>query len=82
MKNDDRIKKWVKTWENASSALYSIKIAELQDAKYYPKNREILNNMLQYAFDHHIIRKSSGLVIQQNIFKRYFHRLNNSNEFE
>ena len=64
------IQKWVNTWKQAESALNDIKKAELQDENYYAKNRQVLLSMLQYAADHRIERKTTGLVIQQNRFKK------------
>jgi len=79
MNKNDQIKRWVKTWKKAQSSLHSIRVAELRDENYYLKNREILNSMLQYAFDHHKIRYHSGLVDQQKFFKQYYlQRLNHS----
>ncbi len=74
MSDRDQIKKWVNTWEKAGSALSLIKIRELRDKNYYLKNREILNSMLQYAFDHRTIRNDSGLVSLQKFFKQYYLR--------
>ena len=72
MTKDEQIKKWVTTWEKAGESLESEKKAELQDENYYLKNREVLNQMLQYAFDHRRVRLNSGLVIQQKFFKSFY----------
>jgi len=72
MHKNDQAKRWVATWQKADTSLRSIKIMELRNKDYYLKNRDILNNMLQYAFDKHTVRVSSGLVTQQNIFKSYY----------
>ena len=45
---------------------------ELQDMDYYIKNRDLLNALLQYAFDHRTVRYTSGLAIQQKYFKAYY----------
>ncbi len=69
MYKNEQAKRWVATWQKADMSLRSIKIMELRNKDYYLKNRDILNNMLQYAFDKQTVRVFSGLVIQQNIFK-------------
>jgi hypothetical protein len=69
MYKNEQAKRWVATWQKADMSLRSIKIMELGNKDYYLKNRDILNNMLQYAFDKQTVRVFSGLVIQQNIFK-------------
>ena len=73
MKDSERktIKRWIDTWKTASQSLEKIKAKELQSADYYQKNLTLLNEMLQYAFDHRTVRFSSGLVEQQRIFKKY-----------
>ena len=72
MHKNEQAKRWVATWQKADMSLRSIKIMELRNKDYYLKNRDILNNMLQYAFDKQTVRVFSGLVIQQNIFKSYY----------
>ena len=62
--------RWISAWENANTSLNAIRINELKTADYYLNNREILNSMLQYAFDKHTVRMHSGLVAQQYIFRR------------
>ena len=73
MKDSERktIKKWIETWKTASSSLEKIKSKELQSANYYQKNLTLLNEMLQYAFDHRTVRLTSGLVEMQKIFKKF-----------
>ncbi len=56
------LEKWVETWEQAESALESVKISELRANDYYLRNQRLLNDMLQYAFEHRELRLSSGLV--------------------
>ncbi len=65
------IKKWVDTWEKASFSLRKVKSDELSANDYYIKNQLLLNEMLRYAFEHKVIRLSSGLVEQQQIFMRF-----------
>jgi hypothetical protein len=72
MHKNEQAMRWVATWQKADLSLRSIKIMELRNKDYYLKNRDILNNMLQYAFDKQTVRVFSGLVIQQNIFKTYY----------
>lgn len=73
------LQKWVKTWEQAESALKSVKIGELSANDYYLQNRMLLNEMLQYAFEHREIRLSSGLVEQQKLFKKFHQQMDKSN---
>jgi hypothetical protein len=70
MNTNSEIEKWVKTWKRADSALSEIKKAELQDPNYYAKNISVLLSMLQYAAIHRIERDTTGLVIQQQRFKK------------
>lgn len=65
------IKLWVDTWKKASSSLQKIKLNELRASNYYHKNQILLNDMLQYAFDHRTVRLSSGLIEQQQIFMKF-----------
>jgi hypothetical protein len=58
-------KEWIKIWQQAGDALESIRLQELRSANYYAKNQSLLNEMLQYAFDHRTVRFSSGLIEQQ-----------------
>jgi hypothetical protein len=64
------IKKWIDVWKEAGSALQEIKIKELRSDDYYQKNKQFLNGMLQYAFEHRTVRLTSGLVEQQRIFMK------------
>ncbi len=73
------IEKWVKTWEQAGSALDKVKLEELRAPDYYRRNQEFLNEMLQYAYEHRQVRLSSGLVEQQKLFmkrKRQMEKMN------
>ncbi|MBC8382754.1 MAG: hypothetical protein H8E22_02885 [Candidatus Cloacimonetes bacterium] len=67
-----KIEKWIETWEKAELALYRIKINELRATDYYSQNLVLLNEMLQYAFEHRKLRLSSGLVEQQKIFMKLY----------
>ena len=64
------IEKWVKTWQKAGRALNRAKAHDLRAPDYYSKNKALLNEMLQYAFEHRQLRLSSGLVEQQKIFMK------------
>lgn len=72
MKDSKRkeIEKWIETWEKAGSALDRVKLNELRADDYYSQNQVLLNEMLQYAFEHRKLRLSSGLIEQQKIFMK------------
>ena len=70
MTADDPIQKWISTWRQAELALRAVRIHELQDENYYLNHRDLLNSMLQYAYDHHTVRTASGLIALQSIFKQ------------
>lgn len=70
MTEQEKIKKWVATWQQADSALKEIKKAELQDEDYYAKNQQAVLSLLKYAAEHRTERKTSGFVIQQQRFRK------------
>lgn len=72
MKDSKRkeIEKWIQTWEKAGTALDRVRLNELRADDYYSKNQMLLNEMLQYAYEHREISLSSGLVEQQRIFMK------------
>ena len=72
MNNDSQTREWILRWEKANTALNIIRINELRNKNYYLNNREILNGMLQYAYDKRMDRLDSGLVTLQCIFKRIY----------
>ena len=72
MHKNEQMRRWIAIWQKADTSLRSIKIKELQNKDYYLKNRDVLNDMLQYAFDKQNVRVFSGLVIQQDTFKSYY----------
>ena len=78
MKDSDKktVKKWVNVWKKAGSSLQEIKYNELRSENYYQKNRELLNEMLWYAYEHRTVRLTSGLVEQQRIFKKLYQKMN------
>ncbi|HPG42103.1 MAG TPA: hypothetical protein PLP19_22305 [bacterium] len=81
MNEREKIQVWIATWQMADAALDKLKKQELQDKDYYLKNRDLLNSMLQYAYDHRTVRNDSGLVIMQKYFKQYYlQQLKKTNE--
>jgi hypothetical protein len=67
---DTDLKKWVQSWRKAAPALAAVRKRELQAVDYYEKNREILDEMLQYAAAHAEVQPTSGLVEQQRLFMK------------
>ncbi len=72
MNEQEKMQAWLAAWQRADTALDKLRKQELQDKDYYLKNRDLLNSMLQYAFDHRTVRNDSGLVIMQKYFKQYY----------
>lgn len=68
--NNKEIIKWVNTWKKASTSLARVKRNELQSKDYYQRNQMLINEMLEYAFNHRKIRFDSGLIEQQKIFMK------------
>ena len=68
MTEKEKLKKWIKSWKNAGSALNKIKRDELF-LYDYSKNQKIVDEMLQWAFENRKIRLNSGLVEQQRLFR-------------
>jgi hypothetical protein len=60
---------WVKTWKAAGEALKDIKRQELLQYDY-EKNLPIIEDMLQWAYEHRTPRLTSGLVEQQRWFSK------------
>jgi hypothetical protein len=71
----EETKKWIQTWQIAGNSLEDIRIKELRDPDYYSRNLPLLNEMLKYAFNHRIDKLSSGLIKQQQIFMKYYHKV-------
>jgi len=67
----NQIAEWVATWGKAACSLEEIRRKELRAADYYEKNKELTNDLLQYAFEHRVFRLSSGLVDQQRLFIQF-----------
>ena len=61
------MKEWVLGWARAGKALEGIKRRELR-VYSYQANRDVVEGMLQWAYDHRETRRSSGLVEQQRLF--------------
>jgi hypothetical protein len=60
----------IKAWQNAAVSLKVIKKKELRSSDYYEKNRDILDEMLQYACQKAKTRLNSGLEEQQRLFMK------------
>ena len=82
MKDSKRkeIEKWIETWEQAGFALDRVKLNELRASNYYSQNQVLLNEMLQYAFEHRELRLSSGLIEQQKIFMKLKKQMDEIND--
>ncbi len=74
MKKTAEAKKWVEIWQHAGNALEDIRLQELRAPDYYSRNMHLLNEMLAYAFEHRVVKLSSGLVQQQQIFMKHYTR--------
>ncbi len=70
----DMTKHWVQTWQQAEPALQEIKKQELQNYNY-AKNLPIIDDMLQWAYEHRTSRKTSGLVEQQRLFMKIWEKV-------
>lgn len=65
----ENIQRWIDGWKREDQALLEIKRHELR-AFDFEKNREWIDEMLQWAFEHRTIRTTSGLVEQQRLFMK------------
>lgn len=65
----DMTARWVRTWQQAGPALQQVKRQELQSYDY-AKNLAIIDDMLQWAYEHRTPRLTSGLVEQQYWFMK------------
>ena len=65
----DQIQTWIQTWQQAGRALQQIKLHELRSYDY-AKNLPILDDLLQWAYEHRTVRLTSGLVEQQRLFMK------------
>jgi hypothetical protein len=76
MTHDEKklMKKWVETWKRAGPILEEIRKDELRNFDYQ-KNKQIIDEMLQWAIDHAKPRLSSGLVEQQRWFMKMREKL-------
>ncbi len=68
--NVQKMKKWISAWNAAAVSLKEIKKKELRAPEYYDRNRQILDDMLQYACQHAKPRLKSGLEEQQRLFMK------------
>jgi hypothetical protein len=64
------MKQWVQTWQQADEALQQVKKQELRTYDY-AGSLPGLDSMLQWAYEHRNIRRSSGLVEQQRWFMKW-----------
>lgn len=65
----ERMARWVDTWKRAGHALKAVKRKELQEYDYF-KHQAVVDEMLQWAYDHRKIRSTSGLVEMQRYFMK------------
>jgi hypothetical protein len=65
MTDEEKIKKWVETWQRAGPALERIKARELREWKYDPV---MVDDLLELGFLFPAPRPMTGLVEQQRIF--------------
>lgn len=65
------MEKWIRAWEHAGSSLREMKIKTLRDPNYYSANRDLLDEMLYYAFEKSSVRFTSGLVEMQRVFMKH-----------
>lgn len=71
MESQDKkqIKEWLKTWQKAGAELEKIKQQELENYDYH-KNKDVIDSMLEWAYEHRTIQLTSGLVEQQRLFAK------------
>jgi len=60
---------WVENWKRASVALKAVKHFELRTDDD-SQNQSIVDGMLQWAFEHQVLQRNSGLVEQQRLFMK------------
>lgn len=65
-----QMRAWVETWRKAGDALEEIRRQELQNYDYN-KNLPLVDEMLQWAYEHRAPRSTSGLVEQQRWFMKF-----------
>lgn len=70
----ERLRRWVQTWQQAGEALQEVKRQELRNFDY-AKHRALIDEMLQWAYEHRTTRLTSGLVEQQYWFMKMREKL-------
>lgn len=68
------VRRWVQTWQQAGEALQEVKRRELRSFDY-AKHRTLIDEMLQWAYEHRTTRLTSGLVEQQYWFMKIREKL-------
>ena len=67
MTDEEKIKKWVETWQRAGPALERIRARELREWRYDPV---MVDALLEIGFRFAVPRTTSGLVEQQRLFRK------------
>jgi len=67
MTDEEKIKKWVETWQRAGPALERIRARELREWKYDPV---MVDSLLELGFLFSVPRPMTGLVEQQRLFRK------------
>ncbi|MDM8548979.1 hypothetical protein QUF72_02830 [Desulfobacterales bacterium HSG2] len=63
------LKLWVDTWKKAGAELNQIKQRQLESYDY-EKHQNLIDQMLQFAYENRKSRPTSGLVEQQKWFMK------------
>jgi hypothetical protein len=69
MSPDEQMYHWVQQWKQAGAALKQIEVQELR-AYNYKQHWAIVDDMLEWAYEHRTPRLTSGLVEQQRWFMK------------
>ena len=67
MTDEEKIKKWVETWQRAGPALERIRARELREWKY---DSVMVDALLEIGFRFAQPRPMTGLVEQQRLFRK------------
>jgi len=71
---DDALKTWVNTWQQAGNALEEVRRQELESYDY-AAHFAVVDDMLQWAYEHPIERPLTGLIEQQYWFMKWREQL-------
>lgn len=71
---DDALKTWVNTWQQAGNALEDVRRQELESYDY-AAHFAVVDDMLQWAYEHPIERPLTGLIEQQYWFMKWREQL-------